>query len=38
MPVLVSDSRSNANEQIVHAAEVIGPGRQKAAIFDVVCS
>lgn len=38
MPALVTDPRSNANEQIVHAAEVIGRGTHKAAIFDFVCS
>lgn len=38
MPTLVTDPRSNANEQVVHAAEVIGRGKQKAAIFNVVCS
>jgi hypothetical protein len=38
MPALVTDPRSNANEQIVHAAEVIGRGKQKAAVFDVVSS
>jgi hypothetical protein len=38
MPTLVTDPRSNANEQIVHAAEVIGRGEQKQVIFDVVCS
>ncbi|MCI0636281.1 MAG: hypothetical protein L0206_20560 [Actinobacteria bacterium] len=36
MPTLVTDPRSNANEQIVHAAEVIGRGAQKAAIFGAV--
>lgn len=38
MPTLVTDPRSNANEQIVHAAEVIGRGVQKAAVFDAVSS
>jgi hypothetical protein len=38
MPTLVTDPRSNADEQIVHAAEVIGRGKHKAAIFDAVCS
>jgi hypothetical protein len=38
MPTLVTDPRSNSNEQIVHAAEVIGRGGNKAAIFGVVSS
>ena len=38
MPTLVTDPGSNANGQIVHAAEVIGRGTQKGAIFDAVCS
>jgi hypothetical protein len=38
MPALVTDPRSNANEQIVHAAEVIGKSKHRAAIFDAVCS
>jgi hypothetical protein len=38
MPVPVSDLRSNANDQIAHAAKVIGRGQQKAAIFEAVCA
>jgi hypothetical protein len=38
MPTSVSDARSNANDQIVHAATVIGRGDQKRAVFDAVSS
>jgi hypothetical protein len=38
MTVPVSDLRSNANDQIAHAAKEIGRGQQKAAIFKAVCS
>jgi hypothetical protein len=38
MPVPVSDLRSNANDQIAHAAKVIGRGQHKAAIFEAVCA
>jgi hypothetical protein len=37
MPFPVSDLRSNANDQVAHAAKVIGRGKQKALIFEAVC-
>ena len=37
-PVSVTDFRSNTNDQIVNAAELIGRSEQRAAVFRVVCS
>src|SRR5437773_1700052 len=38
MPVPVSDFRSNANDQIAHAAKMIGRSKHRAAIFETVCA
>jgi hypothetical protein len=37
-PVAVTDFRSNLNDQIVNAAELIGRSEQRAAVFDAVCT
>lgn len=38
MPTSVSDVRSNANDQIAHAARVIGRSRARRLVFGAVCS
>ena len=37
-PVSVTDFRSNTNDQIVNAAELVGRSEQRAAVFRAVCS
>lgn len=36
-PLDVTDIRSNAPEQIVHAAKVLGHSKQRMAIFEAIC-
>lgn len=38
MPTSVSDVRSNANDQIAHAAKVIGRSRARRLVFGAVCT
>jgi hypothetical protein len=38
MPVSVTDTRSNFNDQIVYAARMIGASKNRALVFDAVCS
>lgn len=38
MPVHVSDVRSNPNDQIAHAAKVIGRSNDRAKVFDAICT
>jgi len=32
-----TDVRSNPNEQIYHAAKVVGPGEDRAKVFEAIC-
>ena len=36
MPTAVSDSRSNANDQIAHAVKVIGKSQDRLAVFEAI--
>lgn len=38
MPVAVSDARSNANDQIAHAATVLGRSEHRRAVFEAICA
>ena|SRR2546426_9230664 len=37
MTTETTDIRSNPNEQIAHAAKVVGPGEDRAKVFEAVC-
>jgi hypothetical protein len=38
VPVAVSDARSNANDQIAHAATVLGRSEHRRAVFEAICA
>src|SRR5438270_7966434 len=38
MPTSVSDVRSNPNDQLAHAAKVVGRGRARRLVFETVCT
>lgn len=37
MTTETTDVRSNPNEQIAHAAKVVGPGEDRAKVFEAIC-